>query len=183
MFCPSCGQEQISEATRFCSRCGLLLTGVAQIMYNGGGSLPALDDPNLISPRKKGVKQGVMIMLSSLVLVPLIITISIALRIPPPLSIIVAILTLGGGFLRLMYALLFESGNPTEQNTEPKMVSRAKTLIGKKQKIPAALPPQQEIPASGYIPPHQGSWRDTNDLEPQSVTEGTTKLIKEEPNG
>jgi hypothetical protein len=98
----------------------------------------------------------------------------------PPLSIMVAILTLGGGFLRLMYALLFESGNATEKNTAPNVVSRAKTLIGKKQKLPNALPPQREIPASGYIPPQQGSWRDTNDLAPQSVAEGTTKLIKED---
>ena len=180
MFCPSCGQEQISNATRFCSRCGLLLTGVAEIVHHGGGLPPALDDPSLISPRKKGVKQGVMIMLLSLVLVPLTITISIALGIKPALSLMVAILTLGGGFLRIMYALLFESGVPTEKNTEPNVVSRAKTLIGKKQKIPNALPPHQEIPASGYIPPNHGSWRDTNDLTPQSVTEGTTKLIKED---
>jgi hypothetical protein len=180
MFCPSCGQEQISRETRFCSRCGLLLTGVAEIIKNGGGSLPTqFEDPALISPRKKGVKQGAMLMLLSVVLVPLAITISIALGMRPPLSVMVAILTLGGGFLRLMYALLFESRIPTESASEPNVVSRAKVLLSNKQ-TPGALPPQQEIPASGYIPPTHGSWRDTNDLIPQSVTDGTTKLIKEE---
>ena len=180
MFCPTCGQEQISAETRFCSRCGLLLTGVAQIIQNGGGSPQTqTTDPTLISPRKKGIKQGAMLMLLSVVLVPLTITISIALGMRPPLSIIVAILTLGGGFLRLMYALLFESGNPTEKSSEPNVVSRAKVLLSN-QKTPGVLPPQQEIPASGYIPPQHGSWRDTNDLAPQSVTDGTTKLIKED---
>ncbi len=31
MFCPQCSQEQISEDTRFCSRCGFLMTGVSQL--------------------------------------------------------------------------------------------------------------------------------------------------------
>lgn len=180
MFCPKCGQEQISEETRFCSRCGLLLTAIAEITNKGGGSVQnMLGDPESISPRRRGIRQGLMIMLLSIVLVPLTITISIALGLRPPLSVIVAILTLGGGFLRVMLAVLFESGIPSEKTSEPNVVSRAKTLLGKKQS-PNALPPPQEIPASGYIPPKEGSWRDTNDLTPQSVTEGTTKLFKEE---
>jgi hypothetical protein len=40
-----------------------------------------------------------------------------------------------------------------------------------------ALPPQQSIPASTYGPPTAGSWRDTNDLQPTSVTESTTRLL------
>jgi hypothetical protein len=43
-----------------------------------------------------------------------------------------------------------------------------------------ALPPQQSIPASAYAPPRAGSWRDTKDLEPTSVTESTTKLLEKE---
>jgi hypothetical protein len=43
----------------------------------------------------------------------------------------------------------------------------------------AALPPQQSIPASSYGVPTAGSWRDTNDLQPTSVTESTTRLLKE----
>lgn len=44
----------------------------------------------------------------------------------------------------------------------------------------AALPPQREMPASTYAAPTTGSWRDTNDLEPASVTEGTTKLLEKD---
>src|SRR6185436_9773529 len=39
MFCPNCGQERISEATSFCSRCGYLLTGTADLLKIGGASL------------------------------------------------------------------------------------------------------------------------------------------------
>lgn len=41
----------------------------------------------------------------------------------------------------------------------------------------AALPPQ---PASDYARPSAGSWRDTGDFAPQTVTEGTTQLLTEE---
>jgi hypothetical protein len=43
-----------------------------------------------------------------------------------------------------------------------------------------ALPGQQSIPASAYAAPKAGSWRDTNDLEPSSVTESTTRLLEKE---
>jgi hypothetical protein len=38
-----------------------------------------------------------------------------------------------------------------------------------------ALPPQ---PANQYRAP--GSWRDTNDLQPTSVTESTTRLLNDD---
>jgi hypothetical protein len=44
----------------------------------------------------------------------------------------------------------------------------------------SALPPQQSVPASVYAAPATGSWRDTNDLQPTSVTEGTTKLLEKD---
>ena len=44
----------------------------------------------------------------------------------------------------------------------------------------SALPPQQSMPASAYSAPTAGSWRDTNDLLPTSVTEGTTKLLEKD---
>jgi hypothetical protein len=47
-----------------------------------------------------------------------------------------------------------------------------------------ALPGQQSIPASSYAAPRTGAWKDTNDLEPSSVTESTTRLLdKEEQHG
>src|SRR5689334_7647741 len=37
MYCPNCGQQQVSDEMRFCSRCGLALTGLAE--WLGGGML------------------------------------------------------------------------------------------------------------------------------------------------
>jgi hypothetical protein len=43
-----------------------------------------------------------------------------------------------------------------------------------------ALPGHESVPASAYAAPRTGAWRDTNDLEPSSVTESTTKLLEKE---
>ena len=36
MYCPNCGQQQVSGEMRFCSRCGLALTGLAEWLASNG---------------------------------------------------------------------------------------------------------------------------------------------------
>jgi uncharacterized membrane protein YvbJ len=36
MFCPKCGQQQVSDNTRFCSQCGLSINGLAEWIASGG---------------------------------------------------------------------------------------------------------------------------------------------------
>ncbi len=36
MYCPRCGSERVSDATSFCSKCGLLLDHIEEVMENGG---------------------------------------------------------------------------------------------------------------------------------------------------
>ena len=43
MHCPRCGQQQISDQTKFCSRCGFQLGLVSELLMNGG-FLPQLAD-------------------------------------------------------------------------------------------------------------------------------------------
>src|ERR1043165_7605677 len=74
MFCPQCGQQQVSGVTRFCSRCGFPLDGVVQLL-NHGGLLPVLRDPDEpvpVSARRKGVKQGGLLFLSGALIVPIL---------------------------------------------------------------------------------------------------------------
>ena len=48
MYCPKCGQQQVSDNTRFCSRCGLPIDVLAEWLAGGGVkpgfSLGATDD-------------------------------------------------------------------------------------------------------------------------------------------
>jgi hypothetical protein len=39
MFCPQCGHRQVSDETRFCSRCGLSLNLVIELLANSPGQL------------------------------------------------------------------------------------------------------------------------------------------------
>ncbi len=191
MNCPRCGQLQIDENTRFCSRCGFLLTAVAAILANDGNFPQFLPNAsaNAISPRKRGLKQGVLLIFSGAVLVPLMAIISMAINIDPTLTAITAILTFVGGILRVIYALLFEDGKPqftnqTQTSILPNLAAisnSARNMMNPPPNI-SALPPQSTDFSSAspvYQPPTQRKWQETNELvQPPSVTENTTKFLE-----
>lgn len=181
MYCPRCGQEQVSHELRFCSRCGFLMDGMLEVVMNG--ALPPQlfnkTDPKAISPRKKGVKQGGMLMLSGVVIVPLLGVLSSLFYFDETVVGLAAIITFLGGLVRILYALIFQSGVPVVSEEEGLLDTVKQNLI-EKAKGAKALPPEQSVPASSYIPPEQGKWRDTDDLVKTSVTENTTKLLDED---
>ena len=178
MFCPKCGQQQVSEETKFCSRCGFLLTAVWNLVSNNGLSNQTFAAPEkgAISPRKEGLKRGGKLMMLGLIIVPLLVIVSALFDLHPALVISVSILTFWGGILRMIYARLFESAYPNEIDVERKTLSFAKKILGKKTN---ALPPQS-ISVSSYAPPAASNWRDTKDLPQYSVIENTTKLLEKD---
>jgi hypothetical protein len=103
------------------------------------------------------------------------------LRLPPwPMGISIFLLG-GGGILRIAYALMFESNVRRSASLDDKAGDPNEG--GKKLgESPAAgsLPAQREEPASAYTAPRTGQWLDTNELEPASVTENTTKLLEKD---
>src|SRR5215510_8025818 len=80
MYCPKCGQQQISDEMRFCSRCGLALSGLAE--WLGGGSLPVKraeeEQQVAVSRRRKNIRRAAKLMFFSAVLFPIFLLISIA---------------------------------------------------------------------------------------------------------
>src|SRR6266850_2697632 len=118
MYCPQCGQQQVSEVTRYCSRCGFLLEGVSAVLASGG-QIPmrsVAPSSRQQSPRSKGIRQGAMLMLSTLLLVPLAAIITVNLRIFPELIIpFTAIFCFVGGLLRILYAAIMEEPYPAAE--------------------------------------------------------------------
>ncbi len=179
MFCPQCGQQQVAGVIRFCSRCGFPLDGVLQLLSNGG-SLPVYrtpDEPIPISARRKGVKQGGLLLLSGAVLVPVLgifanYSNSTFLEI---LTALAAIICFIGGPLRMLFAAVFEEGAP-----KPVPVYGPGPM-----QMPQRFAPHAPSPA---LPPPpvrpQPSWRprpNTAELvSPPSVTENTTRLLDKE---
>lgn len=181
MFCPQCGQERLSVETSFCSRCGYLLTGTADLLQTGGlipriSGTPGYFAP---SPRTRGIKQGLFIFLLSFLIVPLVTVFSIMVNLrSPALAIITTIILVVGGLLRMAYAAMFESPVSGGKTIEENALAAAQNLLNRPAN--AQLPPQQIYPAQTYAAPATGNWRDTNELEPHSVTEGTTRLLENE---
>jgi len=178
MHCPRCGQQQVSDETRFCSRCGFLLTGIARVIENDGQVPQSGTFFAAGSPRRRGVMRGVFFFLMTFLVVPLVAILTVAVNGEPVLAGAAAILFFMGGLLRIVYALMFESGEPGGKALEEKVLGNT-PIFAEKQKA-AELPPAQSIPVSTYAPPPgAGNWRDTNDLvqTPGSVTDSTTKLL------
>src|SRR5918911_536815 len=114
MFCPQCGQRQISNEARFCSACGFPLNVVTELLTNGG-QLPWRPPATGVglSPRQRGIRQGALMMLSTILVVPLLAILGVSLFHMP--GQIVALAAIGlpiGGFLRILYALFLESNAP-----------------------------------------------------------------------
>ena len=149
MFCPKCSQSISDNGTQFCSKCGFLTKNIEDFVKNGG---------EIGYKRQKGIKQGVKLILLSLILLPVLI-----LLIPmfPPNDILVesspsntwfeqigwAIIwtTFLAGIARIVFALYFET-KTAPQNIEEKITNQIN-----ESKINNALPPMEEIPISDKI--------------------------------
>jgi hypothetical protein len=181
MYCPRCGEERVSNATSFCSRCGFLLTVASELLPTGGALPPTLLPVVSASPsdRSRGLKQGLFLFLLALVVFPLMGILSVfALGMRPWPAGVVLFLLAGGGILRMAYALMFESKSPNALAAGSSLHVADVQLPGHPHQ--GSLPPQQTYPASQYTSPEPRHWRDTNELEPASVTDGTTKLLEKE---
>lgn len=145
-----------------------------------GGMLPhyqPVAGENEISPRRKGVKQGVLLMLIGAVLVPMLgVLVSFA---PQRLDVmfefftaLTAILCFVGGPLRMLYAAIFEEGAPTRQFAAAS--SYSPLAIPQSPARVSALPPASVNPASSWRPQPQTA----EILQPPSVTDHTTRLLE-----
>ncbi len=157
------------------------------MLLANGGMLPhylPLEGGQKVSPRKKGVKQGAMIFLLGVLLVPILATFTSFA--PGRLgnmfeffTVVSALLCFTGGPLRMLFAALFEEGAPTRQFVVPSSYAQ-----------PAIPPPQaarvSALPSASINP--AGQWRPRPQtaeiLEPPSVTDHTTRLLdKSDPEG
>jgi hypothetical protein len=193
MFCPQCGQQQVTDEVRFCSRCGFQL-GIVSGLLPTGGALPetlhtAASDVWKPSPRRRGVQQGILMMFIGMVLTPVL-----AVILDPPhgnlylsqtLVPLSAIIFFWGGILRMLYALIFQEGAIRRKKHQPEQAYVAPSYAPPPLAAPGArgasstLPHAESIPARSFMPPARGG---TSEIAPPpSVTESTTRLLDEQP--
>ena len=149
-----------------------------------GGMLPRYDLPageKMISPRRKGVKQGVTLMLIGALAVPIF---GVMAGFAPGrisdvfgfFAALTAVICFLGGPLRMLFAAIFEEG------------AKPQGYVAAPSYIPPAMPaPQVRVSA---LPPTQAAstepWRQRPQtaemMPPSSVPDHTTKLLeKSEP--
>jgi hypothetical protein len=171
MYCPSCGQQQISEEMRFCSRCGLALAGLAEFL--AGGRLPLIRreeaQVDADSPRRKGIRRAAKLMFFSGVLFPVFLAFSLAVEEGGPM--VIPFLLFFVSAVMMLYARLFSDKHA------PMNIQAAQTSAFGSTPARGALPPPINVPVPGVGRQHVR----TNELaQPPSVTENTTKLLDNE---
>jgi len=176
MFCPQCSQRQISEEMRFCSGCGFPLEGVSQLVANAGVRLPTVSgDRNELSPRQKGVRKAAIFLILSAVLTPLVGMMT-ALNDDFFVLSVPVLVVFVFGLARLLYALLLENSRPKNDLSLTSAAARENQLRFQGR---SGLPAAQGVPI-----PNSATWRqpaNTSEMaRPFSVTDNTTKLLKDE---
>ena len=175
MYCPRCSQQQVSEETKFCSRCGFPLGLISEILAHGG-FLPQLAE---LYKSKKWLtrKNGVVFSIMWTIFFLLIWSPIFGAAGVDEIALISAIIGIFGGLMWLIASLVFLK-SASRDFLPPSELPNANVnnLSETNQKV---LPPQQSQPAQSYVPPAD-SWKAPNTGEfarPQSVTDGTTKLL------
>lgn len=171
MYCPNCGQQQISEEMRFCSRCGLALHGLAE--WLAGGSVPVRHVEQaqipLTSPRRQNMRRAGKLMFLSGVLFPIFLTFCLAIDEGGPMFVPFFVFFVSLAWM--LYARLFVDNTPRVNYQVPQT-----TILG-------------SIPARGSLPPatttsipNMGRQQvRTNELAQRpSVTEHTTRFFDKE---
>jgi hypothetical protein len=162
MHCPQCGQQQVSSDIRFCSRCGFALAGVTSLLASGGTAQLSNETE---SPRKRGVKQGALLLFIAMAITPIC-----AIALEEAGAAIIATMFMAG-FMRILYAAIFQEGK------------KKSSLPGFQHFQQFSPPPQQHALPPVYEPPSVVPPRvNTAEIvQPPSVTEHTTRLLDNDP--
>jgi len=180
MYCPRCSQQQVSEETKFCSRCGFPLGLVTEILAHGG-FLPQLAD---LHKSKKWLtrKNGILFSVFWFIFFLLIMTPFFGIVNADEMAAMSAIVGIFGALMWLIGALALLKNEPKQFNLPVNELPNANinTFYDNNQKF--LSPHQTQQPAQSYMPP-AGAWQAPNTGEfarPRSVTENTTKLLEKD---
>lgn len=175
MYCPRCGQQQVSDEIRFCPRCGLPLGAVARLVESGGQAEGAAGgESEALTPRQRGVRKGLMVMAAAFMLglITLLLTVF-----REDFFVLFFIVALGFtfGLMRTLYGALLEDGGRRRAVEEGAAERQAGPALGGARQPAAALNPARPHAPATF------TRAQTAEMAPTpSVTEVTTRLLDED---
>jgi hypothetical protein len=182
MYCPRCGQQQISNETKFCSRCGFQMGLIPELLANNG-MFPQLAELYKQNQSWFTKKNGVVFSLLWFVAWVMMFPAFFALGGEEDAAGVSAVFGLFTTMLLLIFSLGFLKKTQKTINVAALEAHQMQaTALHGQPMNQHALPPQQSVPAQSYAAP-QGGWRtpDTGEFAtPGSVTDSTTKLLSKE---
>lgn len=194
MYCPNCGQQQVSDEMRFCSRCGFPLRGVRELIGSGGALVERETGAHgHLSKAFRGMRKGVWVLLASLVLFFFFGFIT-AVDDDFAILLLLPVLCFLIGFARLLYGAFIEGRWVKRDFSQPNVASGNLAQFGTVARSPE-LPAARGTP----VPALSGERMQTAERmqspgrtqaaektrtaemgQPPSVTENTTKLLDDE---
>ncbi|HJU92932.1 MAG TPA: hypothetical protein VJ656_08375 [Pyrinomonadaceae bacterium] len=157
---------------RFCSRCGLAFSGLAEWLAGGRLPLQRREEPQApaaLSPRRKGIRRAGKLMFFSGVAFPIFLMFSIAAD--EGAFMVFPFLLFFVSLAMMLYARLFSDKHAPVINLPAQTPTLGSTSVR------GSLPPGVTMPMPAAGRQHVR----TNELaQPPSVTENTTKLLDNE---
>src|SRR5258707_7759443 len=118
MYCPKCSLPQPDEV-RFCSRCGISLSEIAQWLAGTGVLLNEEPLKKQLSPRRRGIIRAAKVTFFSAVFVPVGLLFGIAIREPFPL--IIPLIVFAASLVWMLYRRLFMEDSPPYASQSAKL--------------------------------------------------------------
>lgn len=185
MYCPNCGQQQVSDEMRFCSRCGFQLSWVREMIHSGGALVERETGvSDHLFKAFRGMRTGVWLLLAA-VLAFFVFGLITAIDDDFAILLILPVLCFLIGFARLLYGAFIEgrwvkrdlsnvaSGKPAQLGT-----------VGRSPELPPArITPVPAFTERMKTPGSTLTAEKTQTAEmaqPPSVTESTTRLLDDE---
>jgi hypothetical protein len=173
MHCPRCGHQQNSLESHFCTKCGLEISDVKELLA------PELSETKAKKKNEinKANRQGMMMVFAGFALILVLAILRDFFTVPKSLFALTVLIFIIGGAIRMSFPSLFKRNGFIKKNKE---------TLGKDLETNELSGEQfadKSLPEAEFRPPVDFGLKnyDTNELiSPSSVTEHTTRKLKKE---
>ena len=170
MHCPRCGHQQNSDKIRFCTKCGLEISDVKELLAPERRQKKA----NRKDEINRATRQGMLLVFAGFAVILILAVLRDFFAVPKAFFALAVLIFIIGGAVRMSFPSLFGKNNLKDDSPADALETA---------KLSGAQVFDKSLPEAEYRPPLDFGTKDydTAKIAAQpSVTEDTTKSLKEE---